>query len=312
VGALGRATGKLILFGEHSAVHGHAAIGISLPERVTVRFTGGSADAWDLGRVPPDDRSRAAEVLARIRDTVTALSARSPAGIEVESDVPRGVGFGSSAAFCAAFVRAALSYAGETVTTLEREWRLSHEAERIFHGTPSGIDTGLALIGGATAFHPSPPALPRAEPLPSSPLHLVVAAVPRGQSCAALVASVGQRMRDGDRVTREAIAALGGLAETALAALRDGTGDKAPEIGATADRAMAHLRLLGLSTPALDKLLDAGRLCGALGGKLSGAGAGGAFFLVARDALSAKEIEGRLTQEAERRGIRFASAPRVL
>ena len=38
MGSVGKAHGKLLLFGEHSAVYGHPAVGVSLPEQTTVRL----------------------------------------------------------------------------------------------------------------------------------------------------------------------------------------------------------------------------------------------------------------------------------
>ena len=75
---------------------------------------------------------------------------------------------------------------------------------------------------------------------------------------------------------------------------------------------METLRRLSLSTPWLDRLLAAGRSEGALGGKLSGAGAGGAFFLVVRDTGIAAAVAARLMSEARQAGIPLVSEARVL
>jgi mevalonate kinase len=192
------------------------------------------------------------------------------------------------------------------------EWRLAHRLEGIFHGTPSGVDTGLAVMEGTCAFQPHPPDLPAFERLPCPLPGLVVAAVPRDASCGALIADLGRRLGSGDRSAIRAIDSLGEIAAAARNALRRCGGDAAAPLAGLADDAMGLLRGLGLSTPALDALLDAGRRAGALGGKLSGAGGGGAFFLVVRDAREAREVARCLQEEGGRRDIRFVSRPRFL
>ncbi len=76
------------------------------------------------------------------------------------------------------------------------------------------------------------------------------------------------------------------------------------------EEAMRELRGVGLSTPGLDSLLAAGKRAGALGGKLSGAGGGGAFFLVADSARAAGEIAQAVQGQAQSAALRLA-APAV-
>ena len=71
-----------------------------------------------------------------------------------------------------------------------------------------------------------------------------------------------------------------------------GAAGTAGELGRLAGEAQELLAALGVSTPALDRILEAGRAAGALGGKLSGAGGGGAFFLVCSD----EDTAGRVRQ----------------
>jgi mevalonate kinase len=312
MGGVGRASAKLLLFGEHAAVYGHPAVGISLPESTTVSLSDCEGAAWDLGPVPAGDREGVAALLARLGELLPSV--RRGSRVRIESTVERGVGFGSSAALCGALARAALAGA-DPGHSEERAWGLAHGMERLFHGTPSGIDTGLALAPGMSAFAPRPPHLPARRSLSGGPLYLVVAAVPRAEGCSALVGAIGERVRAGDPAARASIEELGGCAARAAAALDDEAdrGSRRRErVASLADQAMETLARLGLSTPWLEQMLDAGRAEGALGGKLSGAGGGGAFFLVARDEASAHAVAARLRSHAEAAGIPLASRPRVV
>lgn len=334
----GSGHGKLLLFGEHAAVYGHPACGITLPNELRVTISGGPASRWriaeaarrpggrqgreeaaaapapgaiaaaggplDLGR---EQRVLLEEFLARTEELLPPR-ARMRGRIAVDSDIPIGLGFGSSAAWCVAFVRAAL---GEESSSRET-WELAHRAEGFFHGTPSGIDTGLAILGGLYAFAPAPPALPAARPLAGIPLHLLVGAVPRRDSARALIGRLKERIDAGEQEATGTVARLGAVSARAAEILDSGDAALLPELGRLANEAQADLSALGLSTEELDDVLAAGAEAGALGGKLSGAGGGGAFFLVFDDperadrALEALGGGPRPEKVSQRSGLRLS------
>jgi len=85
--------------------------------------------------------------------------------IDVKSDIPIGAGLGSSSAWSTALSAALYYYwvyvtAGQRKTkmcssevqTISRIWKLAYEAEKINHGTPSGIDNTTSLYGGYIRF----------------------------------------------------------------------------------------------------------------------------------------------------------------
>ena len=288
----GRATGKLLLFGEHAAVYSHPALGASLP--------------WGLElKISPVDDTSQADARRRI-ESLPALPERFAAMlgvphlhavVEVRSQIPIGLGFGSSAALCVAAERA-LTSTSAAPRSPAVAWRGAHERERVFHGMPSGADTGLAAVPG-TAFltWKEGGRLPSHEPVPAAALHLVVAAVPRRGDTRAHVTAVARRMRAGDRATRTALHRLGWCSGKARALLL-GPEPRAAALGSVADHAQRLLAELGLGDPAQDRLFHAGRSAGASGGKLSGAGGGGACFLVCRDAPTAARVLSALVEQA--------------
>ncbi len=324
--AVGSGSGKLILFGEHSAVHGHPAIGVSLPERTRVELLGPAAIQWDLGLVEPGDRDTVSHSLRGLQDLLPGIRERC-GRVRISSRVARGVGFGSSAALCVALAGAALDVVVGKFQP-EELWALAHFLERRFHGTPSGIDTGLAVHPGVSAFTPwsgdagaTSGVLPRCCSLCPPPIALVVGAVPRSASCGALVGRMAERLRSGDRQVRQAIDSLGAIATEACQVL-DGASDRAERaartreaaarVGQLATSAMDQLRALGQSDAAQDRLIQAGLHVGATGGRLSGAGAGGAFYLVFADPPAARRALWAVKDEAKRGGVRLSSALRVI
>lgn len=289
----GRATGKLLLFGEHAAVYGHPALGISLPWTLELKIL-------PVAEVRPAGSRRAIEPIPSLPGPfATMLSApHLHAVVEVRSQVPIGLGFGSSAALCVAAERALTGASPSPSRSVAAVWRGAHEREKVFHGTPSGADTGLAArpgIGFLTWERGG--GLPCYEPVPAAELHFVVAAVPRGSDTRAQVAAVAQRVRSGDSATRETLRRLGRYSADARGLLLE-PGPPAARLGAVADHAQRLLAALGLSDPAQDRLLRDGRAAGASGGKLSGAGGGGALFLVCRDAATAARVLAAIGEQA--------------
>lgn len=273
--AVGQGHGKLILFGEHSAVYNHPAVGIQLPVVLDVIVTPITGDDWKFIGILESEHEvleRAAEALCRLLDTRFCAHR-----VEVRGDLPFGVGFGSSAAFCAGIIRAL----GLNTTYADpyRLWEAAHELERVFHGTPSGIDTGLSILPGIHAIYPDPPRVPRAESITLPETHLVVGAIDRYSSTAELVSGIkAARESDPDRVDT-ILSELGRIARTVIDNGRN------PQLGPAwlgdlADSAHRLLADLGLTTPQLEQTLEMLREEGSTGGKLSGAGGGGAFYAV--------------------------------
>jgi mevalonate kinase len=277
VGATGKACGKLILFGEDAAVYGHPAVGVTLPESTTVNLGDSDLPEWDVGTIPREDRDGVVALLARLEEILPEFLSAGRRSVQVQSGVARMAGFGSSAAPCGAFARAAIAHVGENGGDVARAWSLAHQAERLFHGTPSGVDTGFALLGGVCVLRPKPPGLPEYRRIPGCAVSLVVGALARDEACAALVAGLAARVNSGDRAARASIEALGGIASDAAQRMSEGGAGVAEALGAFASRAMDHLRAVGLGNPAQNSLLESAAAAGALGGKLSGAGGGGAF-----------------------------------
>jgi mevalonate kinase len=313
--AEGKGRGKLLLFGEHAAVYGHPAVGLSLPESIRAEVALGGGEGWRFPRALPEERERLCLLLERFRRIIPGLEQARGGELVLVSDIPRGQGFGSSAALCAA-VAAALCSALGRGEPLEGIWAYAHEAERLFHGTPSGIDTGLALLAGLYLFRPDPPRLPAARRLPGRELPLVVGALPRRAETGELIRRLRERMEAGQRRTARLLGELGDIARRSGELLEDGpqgpAGERLALLGELAWQAQERLAALKLSTPELDALLEQGRRAGALGGKLSGAGGGGAFYLIFAEPQAALAAAGLLRAAAGSRMPAAAETIRAL
>jgi len=266
----GIACAKLILFGEHSAVSGYPAIGLPLPLMMKVTLS--------------SSESAIGELIPHLTRLIPELQQDSPYRLEIQSEIPTGVGLGSSSALCVATVRAAYEYIGEEIEP-KKLWKIAHEIEKQYHGKPSGIDTGISAYESLVYFEKKEEELPSHKILERASLHLVIGALPRANNTEELIEQVQSHERK-----QEIFEALGNLTMNAVEKIND-----PGFIGECANEAQALLSQFALSTPELDQILKFGNSCGAFGGKLSGAGGGGAYFLVAGNQEHAEEIARALS-----------------
>ncbi|TMA37716.1 MAG: mevalonate kinase [Deltaproteobacteria bacterium] len=273
--ARGRAAGKVILLGEHAVVYGRPALAAGLPLWLEAEVVAGEGPArFESDRHADDPRA------ARLIAEAAAAVGLEPRGlvVRVRSDVPAGVGVGSSAALAVAVLRALAAAAGRRLAR-DEELEVATRLESIFHGHPSGIDPAAAALGGCFRFvRGTPPVVAPVRPVVPLPLVIAFGARPRSTGAAVM----GLRARwEADRARHEA------LFDAVAATVEDGAraveaGDLAA-LGRAFDRNQTLLETIGVSAPEVEALAARARAAGALGAKLTGGGAGGAVGARAPD-----------------------------
>jgi mevalonate kinase len=266
----------VILLGEHVVVYGRPALATGLPLGIDVMIDSGAGPRLISGdESDPRGARLVAEAARAVGLDPSIVVAR------VRSEVPPGRGLGSSAALCVATLRAAAAAAGRTLAPLET-CVLGRDLERIFHGTPSGVDPATAALGACVRFVCGEP--PTITPVVAPrPLRLLVAYGDRARSTGAAVGGLRERW-ELDRTRYERLFdEVATIVESGVVAVEEGDVDA---LGAAFERNQTLLAALGVSSPEIDALLASARAAGACGAKLTGGGVGGAIVAVARDVES--------------------------
>jgi len=159
--SIASAPGKIILFGEHFVVHGTKAILAAIDKRVTVTTTFTDDKTIkvnsELGTLEVPISSSYEEAKSEFRPFIFLAnkminSNQNVSGLEVtiDSDIPIGVGLGSSSACC---VAAAASICGLFKELSSEEiLNLSIEAEKTIFPDTSGADCTVCTYGGMIEY----------------------------------------------------------------------------------------------------------------------------------------------------------------
>ena len=283
------APGKVILFGEHSVVYRGPAVVLAIDRRVYVSAelredellfveapNLSSSGFFDGERYIPlvggaEGEKHLKPIWVAAKGTMEGIGRRMGISLSISSEVPVAVGLGSSAAAAVATV-AAVGELLEGELSSEEISRIAFEAERVVHGTPSGIDNTIATYGGGLVYEKGRE-VERLKSLGDVPF--VVGNTGRSRSTGQLVGHVGG-LRERNRVIvdpiLDAISRVAQLGKDALLK-RD-----LCQVGELMNINHGLLWALGVSSPELDRLVNAALDARALGAKLTGAGGGGCMI----------------------------------
>lgn len=298
-----RAPGKIILFGEHAVNRGQPAIAASVGLYARCRVSEGREFSFRAGKSSVKcsradllalgvevDRMRTAESFEEIRQLARAdyfapqkyilakmLGERLPEGLalEWESEIPSSSGIGSGGAAFVAMVTAL----AEWIKPKPRIYRCADWAklgDSIAHGgVASGLDTQTSLLGGVIWFT----GIEFATLLPCAPgANLLIA----NTGVAAATSEVNSRVRlwlaEKPNSRMQYFQSIGALSRAALPLLERGDWD---ELGRLMNLNQLVLERIGVSSPEIDRLIEAALRAGAFGAKISGSGGGGIIIVLA-------------------------------
>jgi mevalonate kinase len=298
------APGKVILFGEHAVVYGQPAIAVPVTEvQATATIepappgSGLTLVAPDMGtRFPLATAPQDEPLAAAARLTLAHLSAPEPdATLTVRSTIPIASGLGSGTAVSTALIRALAGSLDRPLHTADVS-ALVFEVEKIHHGTPSGIDNTVVAYEQPVYFVRGRPV----ERLTvGAPFTLLIGDTGVRSSTKQVVEHVRRAWQHSPAHYDALFDQIGDIANQARQAIEAGRVDA---LGRLMDDNHELLIELGVSSSELDELVEAARLGGAMGAKLSGAGQGGNMVALVED-----DYVEEVTEE-----VREAGAVRVI
>jgi len=295
MGVTASAPAKVILFGEHFVVYGEPAIVLAIDKRVyakveprqdkrlhlhsaNLNLAGYFEDGFfQVEQGSAKEAKSKFDPLKLVVENVLEIYGEDVGlDIEVDSAVPVAAGLGTSAAVAVALTAAVGSLLKVKVSK-EAILRISYEAEKIVHSTPSEIDPTISTFGGALLFQTDTGFKPLDV---KADVPLVIGYTGVQRSARAQVAKVQNTKKKYSGVIDHMMKAAREIVLKALDALRDGDLEA---LGDLMNINHALLYGLGVSDESLEWLINAARKAGALGAKLTGAGGGGCMVALAEN-----------------------------
>jgi mevalonate kinase len=306
------APGKIILFGEHAVVYGRPALAVPLTqvhadvEVLDADRAGIWIDAPEINlhaelNTLPSDHPIAAVIHNFL--FLSRITAFPRLDIKINSTIPVASGLGSGAAVTVALTRALSSHLNHSMTNEEIN-AFAYEIEKLYHGTPSGIDNTVVTYAQPVYYIkglPSPRRRGAGDEVETfkvgSPFTIVIGDTGISAPTKESVGDVRKLWEADKRRWENIFDQVGEIAKQARHSIERGTWEM---LGELMNKNHALLQEMTVSSPELDKLVSVARNAGAMGAKLSGGGRGGNMIaLVGQE--KAEEVASALLTAGSKR-----------
>jgi len=280
--SIASAPAKIILFGEHFVVHGTKAnlAAIDKRETVTTTFTDNKTIKVnsELGTIEVPISSSYEEVKSEFRPFVFLAnkminSNQNVSGLEItiDSDIPIGVGLGSSSACCVA----ATASISELFNELSSEeiLKMSIEAEKTIFPDTSGADCTVCTYGGMIEY-------PSVEKIDNTfDLNLLIANSMIPHSTKNSVEKVSKFKENNEERFSQLCDLENGLIDEVITAMKN---NDATTFGLKMSENQKYLEEIQVSNDTLRDMINSLSEI-SLGSKITGAGDGGCVIALVKD-----------------------------
>lgn len=278
------APGKVILFGEHAVVYGRAAVAVPVNQVQAKAVI--SASPGKPSRIEAPGISLESEVDALPAEHPLALAVRGVQEklnldhlpsfrLKITSTIPIASGLGSGAAVSVAIARAVSAFVGHPLNDAQVS-ALAFTVDQTYHGTPSGIDNTVITYA-------SPVMYVRGQPFErlrvAEPFTLVIGDTGVSVPTSGVVSDLRRRWVETPNRYEPLFNRIGAIAREARRLIEVG---RPEEMGPLMNSNHSLLCEIDVSSPELDRLVDAAQKAGALGAKMSGGGRGGNMIALVR------------------------------
>ena len=274
------APGKVILFGEHFVVYGVKAILCSINKRVTVTAEKISDKKIvinsEIGNLILEPNKSISEINSPLKPFYylgNKVIKNQDTGIQIkiDSEIPLGVGLGSSSACCVAGAAAIFKLFGDI--SKEEILELAIEAERTIFENTSGADCTVCVYGGIMEYDKKQ-GFKKIEDEPN--FQLVIANSNIEHSTESMVSEVKaftiKNKEEFSKLLNQELE----LVEDVLKLLKE---NNTIELGEKINQNQEYLETIGISNNQLREMIEIGQKT-SFGSKITGSGGGGCIFAI--------------------------------
>ena len=274
------APGKVILFGEHFVVYGVKAILCSINKRVRVTAEKISDKKIvinsEIGNLILEPNKSISEINSRLKPfyyLANKVIKNQDTGIQIKinSEIPLGVGLGSSSACCVAGAAAIFKLFGDI--SKEEILELALEAERTIFENTSGADCTVCVYGGIMEYDKKQ-GFKKIEDEPN--FQLVIANSNIEHSTESMVSEVKAFTIKNKEEFSKLLDQELELVEDVLKLLKENNTIK---LGEKINQNQKYLETIGISNNQLRKMIEIGQKT-SFGAKITGSGGGGCIFAI--------------------------------
>ena len=274
------APGKVILFGEHFVVYGVKAILCSINKRVTVTAEKISDKKIvinsEIGNLILEPNKSISEINSPLKPfyyLANKVIKNQDTGIQIkiDSEIPLGVGLGSSSACCVAGAAAIFKLFGDR--SKEEILELAIEAERTIFENTSGADCTVCVYGGIMEYDKKQ-GFKKIEDEPN--FQLVIANSNIEHSTESMVSEVKAFTIKNKEEFSKLLDQELELVEDVLKLLKENNTIK---LGEKINQNQKYLETIGISNNQLRKMIEIGQKM-SFGAKITGSGGGGCIFAI--------------------------------
>ena len=274
------APGKVILFGEHFVVYGVKAILCSINKRVTVTAEKTTDKKIfinsEIGNLILEPNKSISEINSPLKPfyyLANKVIKNQDTGIQIkiDSEIPLGVGLGSSSACCVAGAAAIFKLFGDI--SKEEILELAIEAERTIFENTSGADCTVCVYGGIMEYDKKQ-GFKKIEDEPN--FQLVIANSNIEHSTESMVSEVKTFTIKNKEEFSKLLDQELELVEDVLKLLKENNTIK---LGEKINQNQKYLETIGISNNQLRKMIEIGQKT-SFGAKITGSGGGGCIFAI--------------------------------
>ena len=268
------ACGKIILSGEHAVVYGKPGIALPVKDlltKITIEHSDSFSYVSDIDLEEHEQRK-----LVQLYEFVSSsLKVDKTHKIYIKSNVPISSGLGSSASLSVAMIRSMLLHHGLRINKKKLNM-LAFEAEKIFHGSPSGIDNTVVALEKPVYYKRGHIEVIELK----HPFLFVIADTGIKADTKKVVEELRKRVEEDKKKYTRLLDKIEEVTENAKDALINGN---LLPLGYLMMENHYLLKQMGVSCDELDNLVETALKAGAYGAKLAGSGRGGHIIALVND-----------------------------